>query len=191
MKSMRTLAVATAALALAACAGPQAGSGSPAAAAAPRGMGDGPTAVARLEPTRGSATSGVATFQQRGDVMTLHVRLQGLKPGQVHGFHIHDKGDCSSGDGMSTGGHFNPTAKPHAAHDAAEHHAGDLPSLTADAAGRVDAQFRLAGLTIGSGPTDIVGRGLIVHADPDDFKTQPTGNSGARIACGVIQRQGA
>lgn len=151
--------------------------------------GGGPMAAAKLEPTRGNTTAGQAMFHQRGDRLMLHVRVEGLKPGQEHGFHIHEKGDCSSGDGMSTGGHFNPLSKPHGAHDAAEHHAGDLPSLKADAAGRVDAHFQLSGLAIGSGATDIVGRGLIVHAQPDDYRTQPTGNAGARIACGVIERR--
>lgn len=113
--------------------------------------------------------------------------MEGLKPNAEHGFHIHDKGDCSSGDGMSAGGHFNPAAKPHGRHGQGEHHAGDLPSLKADGAGRVDVHVELVGVSIGSGPADIVGRGLIVHADPDDFRTQPTGNSGARIACAVIQ----
>jgi Cu-Zn family superoxide dismutase len=152
-------------------------------------MTSGPTAMAKLEPTRGNATAGTATFQQQADRMTLHVKVEGLKPGQEHGFHIHEKGDCSSGDGMSTGGHFNPAGKPHGAHDSAERHAGDLPSLKADAAGRVDTRVQLSGLAIGSGAADIVGRGLIVHAMPDDFRTQPTGNAGARIACGVIARQ--
>ena len=149
----------------------------------------GPTAEARLEPTRGNAARGTATFEQRGELVMLHVRAEGLKPGQSHGFHIHDKGDCSSGDGMSTGGHFNPTGKPHGNPAAADHHAGDLPALMADAEGRVDVRVDLSGLSIGSGATDIVGRGLIVHAQPDDYQTQPTGNSGARIACGVIQRR--
>ena len=190
MLNMRTLAAAAAALALAACASHQQG-GPGMGAGMQRGMmmGDGPMAMARLEPTRGNATSGMAMFHQRGDVVMLHVRVEGLKPNQEHGFHIHDKGDCSSGDGMSAGGHFNPTARPHGKHDAAERHAGDLPSLRADAAGRVDVHVQLTGVTIGSGAADIVGRGLIVHADPDDFRTQPTGNSGARIACGVIQAQ--
>jgi len=152
-------------------------------------MTSGPVAMAKLEPTRGNATAGTATFQQQADGVMLQVRVEGLKPGQEHGFHIHEKGDCSSGDGMSAGGHFNPGGKPHGAHDSAERHAGDLPSLKADAAGRVDMRVQLTGLTIGSGAADIVGRGLIVHAMPDDFKTQPTGNSGARIACGVIARQ--
>jgi Cu-Zn family superoxide dismutase len=148
----------------------------------------GPTAVAKLEPTRGNAASGTASFQQNGTQVTLRVRVEGLKPGGEHGFHIHEKGDCSSGDGMSTGGHFNPSGKSHGAHDAADHHAGDLPSLKADANGRVDVTVALAGVSIGGPDADIVGRGLIVHANPDDFKTQPTGNSGARIACGVITR---
>jgi Cu-Zn family superoxide dismutase len=145
-------------------------------------------ATAKLEPTRGNAASGTATFQQIGSQVTLRVRVEGLKPGGEHGFHIHEKGDCSSGDGMSTGGHFNPSGKAHGAHDAAEHHAGDLPSLKADASGRAEVTVTLAGVSIGGPDADIVGRGLIVHANPDDFKTQPTGNSGARIACGVIVR---
>lgn len=152
------------------------------------GMGGGPMAMARLEPTRGNAVSGVAMFQQRGDVVLLNLRVQGLKPGREHGFHIHDKGDCSSGDGMSTGGHFNPAGKPHGRHDMSERHAGDLPSLKADASGRVDVQLQITGVSIGGGPADIVGRGLIVHADPDDYRTQPTGNAGARMACAVIER---
>lgn len=147
----------------------------------------GPKAVATLEPTRGNVTAGTVNFQQIGTGMQVSGRVTGLKPGQEHGFHIHEKGDCSSGDGMSTGGHFNPTGKPHGPQHA-DHHAGDLPSLKADAAGVASFSFRVEGLVIGSGVTDIVGRGLIVHADPDDFKTQPTGNSGARIACAVIRR---
>jgi Cu-Zn family superoxide dismutase len=149
--------------------------------------GSGPAASARLEPTRGNTASGSAMFRAEGERVRLTVRLEGLKAGAEHGFHIHEKGDCSSGDGMSTGGHFNPTGKPHGRHDEAERHAGDLPSLKADASGRVDATFVLSGLSIGSGASDIVGRGLIVHAQPDDYRTQPTGNSGARIACGVIK----
>jgi Cu-Zn family superoxide dismutase len=151
----------------------------------------GPAAAAKLEPTRGNTTSGSALFQQAGDRMTLTVRVEGLKPNAEHGFHIHEKGDCSSGDGMSTGGHFNPAGKPHGKHDDAERHAGDLPSLKADASGRAEGKFTLSGLGIGSGAADIVGRGLIVHAQPDDYKTQPTGNAGARLACGVIQRHPA
>ena len=145
----------------------------------------GPKAVAKLEPTRGNSTAGTVIFVQQGDMVQVTVQVTGLKPGQEHGFHLHEKGDCSSGDGTSTGGHFNPTNKPHGPQDA-EHHAGDLPALKSDASGNAMLSFTLHGVTIGAGPTDIVGRGLIVHASPDDYKTQPTGNSGARIACGVV-----
>ncbi|MES2959398.1 MAG: superoxide dismutase family protein [Pseudomonadota bacterium] len=147
----------------------------------------GPMAMAKLEATRGNATTGMVMFHQHGEHVMVHAKVEGLKPGQEHGFHIHEKGDCSSGDGMSTGGHFNPAGKPHGPQDA-EHHAGDLPSLKADAQGRADVRFHLMGVTIGSGAADIVGRGLIVHAMPDDYRTQPTGNAGGRIACAVIAR---
>jgi len=146
----------------------------------------GPTAVARLEPTKGNTAAGNVMFTQRGETVHVSARLTGLKPGADHGFHVHDKGDCSSGDGMSTGGHFNPGAQPHGAHDAAEHHAGDLPSLKADASGAVNASFTTKSLSVGSGANDVIGHGLIVHRDPDDLKTQPTGNAGPRIACGVV-----
>ena len=150
--------------------------------------GGGPMAMAKLEATRGNTVSGTVMFHQHGDQMMVHARVEGLKPGQEHGFHIHEKGDCSSGDGMSTGGHFNPSGKPHGAPDSGERHAGDLPALKADAQGRANVKFQLAGVAIGSGAADIVAKGLIVHAMPDDYKTQPTGNSGARVACGVIVR---
>ena len=158
------------------------------ACTSPMPHGGGPMAVAKLEATRGNATRGTVTFHQQGEQMMVHARVEGLKPGQEHGFHIHEKGDCSSGDGMSTGGHFNPGAKPHGRHDSSERHAGDLPSLKSDAQGRADVKFQLKGLAIGSGAADIVGKGLIVHAMPDDYSTQPTGNAGARIACGVVAR---
>jgi len=112
--------------------------------------------------------------------------VTGLKPNGEHGFHVHEKGDCSSGDGMSTGGHFNPNGKAHGKPDA-DDHAGDMPALQSDANGNATANFELKGVSVGSGTTDLVGRGLIVHAAPDDYTTQPTGNSGARIACGVIK----
>ena len=146
----------------------------------------GASAVADLQPTRGNAVSGRVMFHQQGDAVFVHARVSGLKPGQEHGFHIHEKGDCSSGDGMSTGGHFNPHGKPHGPQDA-DHHAGDLPALKADDKGHAELRAKLTGVSIGSGAGDIVGKGLIVHAQPDDYKTQPTGNSGARIACAVIQ----
>jgi Cu-Zn family superoxide dismutase len=144
-------------------------------------------ATAQLQPTKGSKTFGEATFEQVGDKVRVVVFVQGLKPGQEHGLHIHEAGDCSSGDGMSAKGHFNPFGKPHGHHGSGERHAGDLPSLKANKEGRANIQADLDVITLAPGPASIIGRGLIVHADPDDYKTQPTGNAGARIACGVIQ----
>ena len=144
-------------------------------------------ATAHLQPTKGNKTFGEATFEQVGDKVRVVVFVQGLKPGQEHGLHIHEVGDCSSGDGMSAKGHFNPFGKPHAHPGSADRHAGDLPSLSANKAGRANIQADMDIITLTPGPGNIVGRGLIVHADPDDYKTQPTGNAGARLACGVIK----
>ena len=150
------------------------------------GGSDGPRASATLEPTRGSSTKGTVSFVQKGDRVRVNAQVSGLKPGAEHGFHVHEKGDCSSGDGMSAGGHFNPTGKPHGP-ITADHHVGDMPNLKADANGNATASFELAGLAIGSSASDIVSKGLIVHRDPDDYKSQPAGNSGPRIACAVIR----
>ena len=146
-----------------------------------------PRATAQLQPTKGNKTFGEATFEEIDGKVHVVIFVQGLKPGQEHGLHIHEVGDCSSGDGMSTKGHFNPYGKPHGYHGGADRHAGDLPSLRANKAGRANVQVDLDIISVGPGPASIIGRGLIVHADPDDYKTQPTGNAGARIACGVIR----
>ena len=145
-------------------------------------------ATAALQPTKGSKAFGEATFEEiGGGKVRIMVFAQGLKPGQEHGFHIHEAGDCSSGDGMSTKGHFNPFGKPHGDPKSPERHAGDLPALTADKGGRAKLDTVTDVITVRPGPASVVGRGLIIHADPDDYKTQPTGNAGARIACGVIR----
>ncbi|MGQ0509849.1 MAG: superoxide dismutase family protein [Betaproteobacteria bacterium] len=143
-------------------------------------------ANAGIEPTKGSKTFGEATFEQVGDKVKVVIFVQGLKPGQEHGLHIHEGAACGP-DGMAAAGHFNPHGKPHSRHTDANRHAGDLPSLRANKAGRARVEADLDGITVGSGAGNIVGRTIIVHADPDDFRTQPTGNSGARIACGVIK----
>jgi len=148
----------------------------------------GPSAGAQLQPTRGNSTSGEVRFVQHGDKVRVSGEVRGLKPGAEHGFHVHEKGDCSSGDGMSTGGHYNPDGRKHGAHGRGEHHAGDLPSLKADAQGVARFSFESNGISVGAGKADIVGRGLIVHRDPDDYTTQPTGNAGPRLACAVITR---
>lgn len=145
-----------------------------------------PSATARLAPTQGNTTSGDIRFSLQGGTLVVSGEVRGLKPNAEHGFHIHAKGDCSSGDGMSAGGHFNPTNQAHGAHSAGASHAGDLPSLKADANGVARVNFVSNRLTVGGGSMNITGLGLIVHRDPDDFSTQPTGNSGPRLACAVI-----
>jgi Cu-Zn family superoxide dismutase len=147
---------------------------------------DGARATAKLEPTMGNRTAGTATFVERMGKVAVIVEVTGLAPNQEHGFHVHEKGDCSSGDGMSAGGHFNPDGKPHGPQGAA-HHAGDMPNLKADAGGNAKASFTLDDVTVAPGGKSVVGRGLIVHKDADDYKTQPTGNAGARLACAVIR----
>jgi Cu-Zn family superoxide dismutase len=148
----------------------------------------GPSAKADLQPTKGSRASGTASFTQMGDRVRVVADVSGLNPGQEHGFHIHEVGDCSSGDGMSTKGHFNPLGKPHAHYSTPERHAGDMPALKADANGHAHLDTMLDVMTVNPGPASIVGRGLIVHTGSDDYKTQPTGNAGARVACAIIQK---
>jgi len=151
--------------------------------------GSGPTAVAVMEARSGSAVSGTVTFRQAGDVVRAHVVLSGFAPGSEHGFHVHDKGDCSAPDAASAGGHFNPDGSAHGRAGGPVHHAGDLPSLVADAHGEVKADLALSGVTLEAGPHSIVGRALIVHRDADDYTSQPSGNSGPRFACAVIRLQ--
>ena len=146
------------------------------------------TAEAIMKPTQGNTTSGIVSFSQQDDKVLVNAQIQGLSPG-LHGFHIHEKGDCSAPDAASAGGHFNPAGTKHGAPLTAEHHGGDFGNLTADAAGMATLAIAIPAshITLSrSGAHSIIGKGLIVHADPDDFATQPTGNSGKRVACGVI-----
>lgn len=147
--------------------------------------GSGPKATSTLAPTAGNRAAGTVTFTPNGDRVRVVARLTGLPPGP-HGFHIHEKGDCSAPDAASAGGHFNPTNKAHGNPAAGEHHGGDMPILDADASGNATLDATLDIITLGTGATGIVGRSVVVHKDADDFKSQPAGNSGARIACGII-----
>jgi len=147
---------------------------------------DGPTAVAMVRPASGSQVRGEAKFTQVGSRVRVTAEITGLSPG-AHGFHIHEKGDCSAADGMSTGGHFNPQNKKHGAPDTPDRHAGDLGNLTADQSGKATLTMMVDGISVGKGMDGVIGRGLIVHANADDLKTDPTGNAGGRYGCGVIQ----
>ncbi len=101
---------------------------------------------------------------------------------------MHEKGDCSAVDASSAGGHFNPAAQPHGRAGGGAHHAGDMDNLQANAEGVVHVDVRLRGVTLGGGAAnDIAGRALVVHANADDYHSQPAGNAGARVACGVIR----
>lgn len=155
------------------------------ACAAPPKPGVGMVAGAHLGARSNTKVTGTVKFVQQDGYVMVNVSAQRLGSNQEHGFHIHEKGDCSAADGMSAGGHFNPTGAAHGPQHG-EKHAGDMPALVADASGYASTSFKLTGVTLTEGPNSILGRSVIVHKDPDDYKTQPTGNSGARIACGVI-----
>ncbi len=142
------------------------------------------SAHAKMAPTQGNQANGIVTFTQHDGKVILDAQIAGLTPG-LHGFHIHEKGDCSAPDGTSAGGHFNPTHQPHGDPSGHAHHMGDLPMLYADADGHAKLHVELDSLSL-QGAENIVGRALIIHRNFDDFTTQPTGNSGARVACGVI-----
>lgn len=146
-----------------------------------------PSASASLQPTQGNQTGGEVKFTRVDGGIQISGTITGLKPGSQHGFHVHEKGDCSAPDASSAGGHFNPLSSQHGQVGHGAHHAGDSDNIVADAAGVATVDTRLEGATIGDGAsTDVIGKGVIVHADPDDYTTQPTGNAGARLACGVI-----
>jgi Cu-Zn family superoxide dismutase len=150
-----------------------------------------PIAVADVRPTQGSSASGTATFVERGGKLIVDGRFKGLAPGR-HGIHIHEKGDCSAPDTSSAGGHYNPTGEPHGGPDSAQRHGGDFGNLTADANGDATLSAALDTGRIGIGKlaaNTIAGKALVIHADPDDLNSQPAGNSGRRVACGVIGLQ--
>jgi Cu-Zn family superoxide dismutase len=141
-------------------------------------------AIAVLHGLGDSQVKGIVTFTEKGRVMEVSGEITGLTPGE-HAFHVHEYGDCSSADGMSAGGHFNPDKKPHGGPQDAERHVGDLGNLTADENGK--AIVKIEDKELGFfGPHSIIGRSLIVHAKADDLKSQPAGNAGGRVACAVI-----
>ena len=144
-----------------------------------------PKAIAVLHPTQGNKVSGTVTFSQSGDGVHVHGEITGLTPGK-HGFHIHEFGDCSAADLSSAGGHFNPTHKSHGAPDAAERHTGDMGNIEADASGKATVDYVDHNMTLGNDERSVIGHSVIVHAKADDLKSQPAGDAGARIACGVV-----
>jgi superoxide dismutase, Cu-Zn family len=141
-------------------------------------------AVCVVYPTQGNNVTGTITFTKVDNGVKVVADLQGLSAGK-HGIHIHECGDCSAADGTSAGGHFNPMAKSHGAPMDAMRHAGDMGNIEADATGKAHLEYIDKNISF-EGMASIIGRSVIVHKSEDDLKTQPTGNAGARIACGVI-----
>ena len=201
MRPIHTLLLAPALLALAAC-GPSTepttdadATVPPVAPATPADVAESTGAQARaasaaLEPTDGNEARGNLRFEVADGYVHVTGQVTGLTPGAEHGFHVHETGDCSAPDGTSAGGHFNPDDSDHGRAGEGEHHVGDSDNLVANDEGVADVDRQLHGATIGDGAAgDIVGKGVIVHAGADDYVSQPTGDAGARLACGVIEAQ--
>lgn len=141
-------------------------------------------AIAVIHPLNKGRVRGLVTFTQEANGIRVVADITGLSPGK-HGFHIHEYGDCSAKDGSSAGGHFNPQSKEHGAPDSLNRHVGDLGNIETGRRGKAHYE-RVDSLIALSGETSIIGRTVVIHELPDDFTTQPTGNAGDRIACGVI-----
>lgn len=145
-------------------------------------------AVAELKATQGNGVSGTLMLSPMGDGIHINGSIKGLTPGSTHGFHVHENGDCSAPDASSAGAHFNPTQQPHGDPAGASHHLGDIPNVTADGEGAAEVDIHVSGLTLRTGQADdVVGKSIIVHEKADDYTSQPSGDSGNRIACGIIK----
>jgi superoxide dismutase, Cu-Zn family len=142
-------------------------------------------AIAVLHPTAGNKVGGTVRFTEVADGVQIQAEITGLSPGK-HGFHVHEFGDCSAADLASAGAHFNPTNKPHAGPDTAERHVGDMGNVEADASGAAKLEYVDHEISLTNDQRSVIGRSVVVHAKADDLKSQPAGDSGARIACGVI-----
>ncbi len=151
---------------------------------------DGPAAQAVLHDAQGKEV-GTATFTPTSGGVEVAVQVADLPPGN-HGIHIHAAGKCEPPDFTSAGGHFNPLGKQHGLHNPNGAHAGDLPNLAVGQNGVAKATFTAKGASLGEGKGSLLGpegTSLVIHADPDNERTDPAGNSGARVACGVIEKQ--
>lgn len=154
----------------------------------------GKVAVVQIKPSKAATTrpslnnvNGTVTFTEMGDKVKVTAHITGLTPNAQHGFHIHENGNINSDDLMSTGGHYNPDRHIHGGPTTSPVHAGDFGNIKADATGMAMFDLTVDNISVGGAKNDIVGKAVIVHAGPDDLKTQPSGNAGARIAGGVIE----
>jgi superoxide dismutase, Cu-Zn family len=144
-------------------------------------------AVAALEPRSGTEVTGTVTFTETNGTVVVTAEIENLTPPGPRGFHVHEVGDCSAEDALSAGGHFNPHDHPHGAPSVGEHHAGDLGNIVAGEDGRATHRMTVDFLTVSPGEASVVGRSVIVHAQADDLESQPTGDAGGRVACGIIE----
>jgi Cu-Zn family superoxide dismutase len=182
MTPIRSLTVLSIALGLAACA-----SAPPPTPAPPKPQHRIQHAMANMAPASASLVSGRLLIDAIDGGVRIHGELGGLGRNGVHAIHVHERGDCSAADASTAGGHFNPDGVAHGRAGTPPHHLGDMDNLHANAQGVAKVDLHLHGVTLGSGAAnDILGRAIIVHANPDDYTSQPTGNAGARVACGVI-----
>ena len=140
-----------------------------------------------LTPASGSLVSGKLSALPIAGGVRITGEIGGLARGSTHAIHVHEKGDCSAADATSAGAHFNPAQQPHGRVGSGPHHGGDMDNIVADASGVAQVDVQAIGVTLGGGATNIGGRAIVVHAMPDDYTSQPSGNAGARVACGVIQ----
>jgi Cu-Zn family superoxide dismutase len=144
-------------------------------------------AIVQLAPTQGNSVRGSLTLSAEGNDVRLSGTVEGLAPNGEFGFHIHENGDCSAPDASSAGGHFNPANAPHGNPTGSAHHAGDMPNIKSDTQGMAQVDATARGVTLNSGAdSDVAGKAVVVHAKADDYTSQPAGDAGARIACGVI-----
>ncbi|HEX4922556.1 MAG TPA: superoxide dismutase family protein [Bdellovibrionales bacterium] len=146
-------------------------------------------AIADVKPTEGNNVRGQLEFVQTREGVKVIGKIEGLEPKSIHGFHIHENGDCSAPDASSAGSHFNPKNAKHGVLGQTKHaHLGDLGNLSADSLGVATIDRTFKKLKVNAGKDQILGRAVVVHSKADDLKTQPSGDSGARIACGVITK---
>jgi Cu-Zn family superoxide dismutase len=146
-----------------------------------------PGAAAALEPRSGSQVAGTAEFADAGGgELKVTIRVANATPGK-HGVHLHETGDCAAPDAASAGKHFNPTNMSHGGPEGGPHHSGDLGNIDVGADGTGTLTLTTKDLTLADGPNGVVGRAVIVHEKIDDLTSQPAGNSGPRVSCGVVK----
>lgn len=143
-------------------------------------------AVAVIHPTQGNQTMGTVRFTRMGQSVKVVADIKGLQPSSKHGFHIHEFGDCTAPDAASAGGHYNPDGHPHAGPSAEPRHAGDFGNIESDAQGNARLELTVQNISIAGANNPVLGRAVIVHQKADDLQSQPTGDAGARIGCGII-----